>query len=96
MAKHDSDTTEEVKPAVVAEAPINTGYDIPPPQWVPGTVVPLNTATKDMTESEYAQYMYDNLTPFWAIRANLIYQHDPVITGLEPATAAIGDPSFTL
>ena len=96
MAKYDSDTIDEVKPAEVPVEPINTGYDIPPPQWVRGTVVPQDTAVKDMTESEYAQYMYENLTPFWAIRANLIYQHDPVISSLEPSTAAIGDPSFTL
>jgi len=96
MAKHDSDTIDEVKPAEAPVEPINTGYDIPPPQWVRGTVVPKDTAVKDMTESEYAQYMYENLTPFWAIRANLIYQHDPVISSLEPSTAAIGDPSFKL
>jgi len=100
MAKYESDTIEEVKPeATAAEAPVEPAgfeYDTPPAVWVPGTVVPQDTVPEDMTPSEYAQWMYDNHTPFWAIKKNLLLQYPPVLSGLEPSTAAIGDPSFTL
>lgn len=87
--------TMEVE-APKTEVPINIEYDIPPKAWVPGTVVPKDTALEDMTDAEYVQWMYENLTPFWAIRVNLLIRKPAVISSLEPATAAIGDPSFRL
>ena len=99
-ADTDTDTIEEVKPEAKVEAapvePAGFEYDTPPAAWVPGTVVPQDTVPEDMTPSEYAQWMYDNHTPFWAIKKNLLLQYPPVLSGLEPSTAAIGDPSFTL
>jgi len=98
---YHADTIDEVKPEPVVtpvEAPpvVNMEYDTPPPEWVPGTVVPQDTAPEDMTPTEYIQWMYDNWTPFWAIKKNLLLRYPPVLSGLEPTTAAIGDPSFTL
>jgi hypothetical protein len=97
MMTHEHDTIQEVKPEVTAE-PIPAGhdYDTPPKQWVAGTVVPKDTAPEDMTESEYVQWMYENYTPFWAIKKNLLVRYPPKLSGLEPSTAAIGDPSFEL
>ena len=43
-----SDTIDEVKP-VEAPAVVNTEYDTPPKEYVPGTVVPKDTAPEDMT-----------------------------------------------
>ena len=90
----------EMKPAEVAPPfpaePAGLEYDTPPAVWVPGTVVPQDTLPEDMTETEYVQWMYDNHTPFWAIKKNLLLRYPPVLSGLEPTTAAIGDPSFTL
>jgi hypothetical protein len=76
--------------------PAGTDYDTPPKEWVPGTKVPKDTAPEDMTPPEYIQWMYENLTPLWAIKKNLLLRFPPVISGLEPSTAAIGDPSFEL
>jgi hypothetical protein len=50
----------------------------------------------DMTNEEYVWWAYDNLMPLWAIRANVLYRTPPVLSGLEPSTAAIGGPSFPL
>jgi hypothetical protein len=91
----DHDTIEEVKPAEVPPI-VNIEYDTPPKEWVPGTVVPADTAPEDMTNAEYIQWMYENLTPFWAIKKNMLLRTPPTITSIEPTTAAIGDPSFTL
>jgi hypothetical protein len=76
--------------------PAGTEYDTPPKEWVPGTVVPKDTAPEDMTPAEYTQWMYENWTPFWAIKKNLLMRTPPTITSIEPTTAAIGDPSFSL
>ena len=76
--------------------PAGTEYDTPPKEWVRGTVVPKDTAPEDMTPTEYIQWMYDNWTPFWAIKKNLLMRTPPTITSIEPTTAAIGDPSFSL
>src|SRR6187551_2737311 len=102
MAYH-ADTIEETKPevkpaAAVAEAPpeVVLQYDVPPPQWVPGTVVPQDTLPEDMTDAEYAQWCYDNKMPYWAIKKEIVLRNPPVISSLTPSTAAIGDPSFTL
>jgi len=96
MPNHD--TIDEVKPEAVAPEVVPAGfeYDTPPSVWVAGTVVPADTAPEDMTETEYVQWMYENLTPFWAIKKNLLLRYPPVLSALEPNTAAIGDPSFTL
>jgi predicted DNA-binding transcriptional regulator AlpA len=93
MPEHD--TTLEVK----AEAPpavINTEYDTPPLGYVPGTVVPTDTAPEDMTDAEYIQWMYDNLTPFWAIKKAMLLRKPPVLEQLVPASAELGSPSFEL
>ena len=102
MPKHDTheDTTLLEKPEVAPEAlpppVINTEYDTPPKEWVPGTTYDPETPPEDLTNVEYIQWAYDNLMPFWAIKANLKYRTPATISGLEPSTAAIGDPSFTL
>jgi hypothetical protein len=101
MAYH-ADTIEETKPEVkpeaVAEAPpvVNFEYDTPPAVWVAGTTYDPDKPVEDLTNQEYAQWAYDNRMPFWAIKANLLYRTPPTISAIEPTTAAIGDPSFTL
>jgi hypothetical protein len=90
MADHD--TIDEVKP----EVPTGLEYDRPPPQWVPGTVVPQDTAPEDMTDAEYIQWCFNNRMPYWAIKKNVRLRVLPVLTSIEPSTAAIGDPGFTL
>lgn len=94
----EHDTIEEVKPVEEAKTPevVNMEYDTPPKEFVPGTKVPDDKEPEDMSNTEYVQWAYDNLMPFWAIKANLKYRTPPTVTGLEPSTAAIGDPSFTL
>jgi len=74
----------------------NTEYDTPPKEWVAGTVVPEDTAPEDMTDAEYIQWMYDNLTPFWAIKRNMLVRRAPVLSSIEPSTARIGQESFVL
>ena len=99
MPKHEHDTELMDKPDAKHEAPppvINIEYDTPPKEWVPGTTYDPNTPMEDLTNAEYIQYAYDNLTPFWAIKANLKYRTPATISSIEPSTAAIGDPSFTL
>ena len=93
-----SDTMEEVKPeATPMPAPLPVfDYDTPPKEWVAGTVVPEDTDPEDMTDAEYIQWMYDNLTPFWAIKRNMLLRRAPVLSSIEPSTARIGDESFTL
>ena len=93
-----NDTTLEVKPEVVEAPPavINMEYDTPPKEWVAGTVVPKDTLPEDMTNAEWIQWAYDNLMPFWAIKRGLLERTPPTITALEPSTAVIGDPGFTL
>ena len=97
--EHDADTMEEVKPEATpqpVEPPPNMDYDMPPKEWVAGTVVPKDTDPDDMTDAEYIQWMYDNLTPFWAIKRNMLLRRAPVLSSIEPSTARIGDESFTL
>ena len=74
----------------------NTEYDTPPKEWVAGTVVPKDTAPEDMTDAEYIQWMYENLTPFWAIKRNMLLRRPPELTSIEPNTARIGQESFIL
>jgi hypothetical protein len=93
MPKHD--TTHEAVTAAPLPAPV-FDYDTPPPGYVPGTVVPQNTAPEDMTDAEYIQWMYDNLTPFWAIKKNMLMRTPPVLTQLVPDSAELGSPSFEL
>ena len=88
-------TNDEVKPEA-ALPPVNTEYDTPPAIWKPGTTYDPATPPEELTNEEYVQWAYDNLMPFWAIKANLKYRTPPTVSGLEPSTAAIGDPSFTL
>jgi hypothetical protein len=76
--------------------PAGTEYDTPPKEWVPGTTYDPNTPPEELTNTEWIQWAYDNLTPFWAIKKGLLQRTPPTITSLEPSTAAIGDPSFTL
>jgi hypothetical protein len=93
----DHDTIDEVKPEVTAE-PIPAGhdYDTPPKQWVAGTVVPKDTPVEDMTDAEYVQWCFENHMPYWAIKKEIYLRKPPTLSGLEPSTAAIGDPSFDL
>jgi hypothetical protein len=74
--------------------PAGTEYDSPPPQWVPGTVVPKDTDPADMTDAEYVQWCFENRMPYWAIKKEIYLRKPPVLSGIEPSTAAIGDPSF--
>ena len=76
--------------------PAGTEYDTPPKEWIKGTVVPKDTAPEDMTDAEYIQWMYDNHTPFWAIKRNMLIREAPVLTSIEPSTARIGQESFIL
>jgi hypothetical protein len=93
---HEHDTIDEVRPEAEPVAVPVFEYDQPPKGYVAGTVVPKDTPPEDMSDAEYIQWMYDNLTPFWAIKKNIYLRKAPVLSGLEPSTAAIGDPSFTL
>jgi hypothetical protein len=90
--------TMELNPEIPEAPPavINMDYDTPPPEFVAGTVVPKDTPPEDMSNAEYIQWMYDNLTPFWAIKKNMLLRNAPVLSGLNPSTAQIGDPSFEL
>ena len=76
MAKHEHeehDTDVIDRPPQDEPAPLPVfEYDAPPKEWVAGTVVPEDTAPEDMTDAEYIQWMYDNLTPFWAIKRNML------------------------
>jgi len=76
--------------------PAGTEYDSPPPQWVPGTVVPKDTDPADMTDAEYVQWLFENCMPYWAIKKEIYLRKPPVVSGIEPSTAAIGDPSFDI
>jgi len=76
--------------------PAGTEYDSPPPQWVPGTVVPKDTNPADMTDAEYVQWCFENRMPYWAIKKEIYLRKPPVVSGIEPSTAAIGDPSFDI
>ena len=91
----DHDTIDEVKPEAT-EIPSGLEYDTPPKQWVPGTVVPQDTAPEDMTDAEYVQWCFDNRMPYWAIKKEIYLRKPPVLSGLEPSTAAIGDASFDI
>ena len=90
----DYDTAPEVTAAPVP-APV-FDYDAPPPGYVAGTIVPKDTAPEDMTDAEYIQWMYDNYTPFWAIKKNLLMRKPPVLTQLVPDSAELGSPSFEI
>jgi hypothetical protein len=99
MARYEADTIDEVKPvAAAAEAPplAVLEYDVPPPQWVPGTVVPQDTLPEDMTDAEYVQWCFDNKMPYWAIKKEIVLRNPPILSALNPSTAAIGDESFVL
>jgi hypothetical protein len=63
---------------------------------VPGTKYDPETPVEDLTTAEWLQWAYDNGMPFWAIKQNLFYRTPATVSGIEPSTAAIGDPSFTL
>ena len=104
MPKHEADTIEkpEVKQddlEIAGYVPVSRPfleYDAPPPQFVPGTVVPKDTDPADMTDAEYAQWCFENLMPYWAIRKEMYLRKPPVLSGLEPSSATIGDPSFDI
>ena len=100
MAKHEHEehNTDVIdRPPQDEPAPLPVfDYDTPPKEWVAGTVVPEDTAPEDMTDAEYIQWMYDNLTPFWAIKRNMLTRRAPVLSSIEPSTARIGDESFVL
>ena len=76
--------------------PAGTDYDAPPKQWVPGTVVPQDTDPADMTDAEYVQWCFENRMPYWAIKKEIYLRRPPVVSGVEPNTAVIGDPSFDI
>ena len=93
--EHDADTIEDTRPVEDTRAREMTparrrsmrrqrrpvfDYDTPPKEWVAGTVVPEDTAPEDMTDAEYIQWMYDNLTPFWAIKRNMLLRRAPVLS----------------
>jgi len=63
---------------------------------VPGTVVPKDTNPADMTDAEYVQWCFENRMPYWAIKKEIYLRRPPTLSGLEPSTAAIGDPSFDI
>ena len=98
----DTARQEKMTPAQEAQreadrrSPAGTDYDTPPKEWVAGTVVPEDTDPEDMSDAEYIQWMYENLTPFWAIKRNMLVRRAPVLSGIEPSTARIGDESFIL
>ena len=98
----DTARQEKMTPAEEAQreadrrSPAGTDYDTPPKEWVAGTVVPEDTAPEDMTDAEYIQWMYENLTPFWAIKRNMLIRRAPVLSSIEPSSARIGDESFVL
>src|SRR3954469_9980127 len=89
-----NDTIDEVKAAPVPEPVFE--YDAPPPGYVAGTVVPKDKAPEDMTDAEYIQWMYDNLTPFWAIKKAMLLRKPPTVTQLVPDSAELGSPSFEI
>jgi hypothetical protein len=91
-AKPEVARLEGVEPEVLA----GTEYDTPPPQWVAGTVVPRDTDPADMTDAEYVQWCFENRMPYWAIKKEIYLRVPPEVTGVEPNTAAIGDPSFDI
>jgi hypothetical protein len=96
MAYHE-DTIEEVKPVAAVEPPVvNLAYDMPPVQFVAGTVVPKDTPPEEMTDPEYVQWCADNRMPYWAIKKEIVLRNPPVVSSIEPSTAAIGDPSFSI
>jgi hypothetical protein len=76
--------------------PAGTDYDAPPKEWVAGTVVPKDTDPADMTDAEYVQWCFENRMPYWAIKKEIYLRRPPTLSGLEPSTAAIGDPSFDI
>ena len=93
MTTHEHDT--EISPEAVFP-PENMAYDTPPSGFVPGTTYDPETPVEDLTTAEWLQWAYDNGMPFWAIKQNLFYRTPATVSGIEPSTAAIGDPSFTL
>jgi hypothetical protein len=96
------DTKQKMTPAQEAQreadsrSPAGTEYDTPPKEWAPGTKYDPETDPDDMTDAEYIQWMYDNHTPFWAIKRNMLYRTAPVLTSIEPTSAQIGAESFQL
>jgi len=86
------DKHEAVEQVVIPQL----NYDMLPEPWVAGTVVPHDTPPEDMTDAEYIQYCYDNWMPLWAIKKEIYLRKPPVLSGIEPATAEIGAPSFDL
>ena len=98
----DTKPAEKMTPAEEAlreannRSPAGTEYDTPPKEWAPGTKYDPAADPDDMTDAEYIQWMYDNLTPFWAIKRNMLYRTAPVLTSIEPTTAQIGAESFQL
>jgi len=98
MARYEADAIDEEKPAVAVVPPVEgvLQYDVPPVQFVPGTVVPQDTLPEDMTDAEYVQWCFDNKMPYWAIKKEILLRSPPVLSGLNPSTAAIGDESFVL
>jgi len=81
----------------IEEAPASTAlaYDVVEP-LVGDRVDYGDKDPADMTDEEYAWWAYDNKTPLWAIRVNLLTRTPCVLSGLNPSSAAIGDPSFRL
>ena len=82
----DTKPEEKMTPAQEAQreadsrSPAGTEYDTPPKEWAPGTKYDPETDPDDMTDAEYIQWMYDNHTPFWAIKRNMLYRTAPVLT----------------
>ena len=103
--EHDADTIDEVKPMDdapgIASVPSQLEYDTPPKEFVAGTVVPADKDPEDMTDAEYIEWMYENLTPFWAIKENMRLRGveelpAPQLASLEPSEVELGDPDFLL
>jgi len=95
--KHEAAKPEVARlEGVFPAEPAGHDYDTPPPQWVAGTVVPKDTDPADMTDAEYVQWCFENRMPYWAIKKEIYLRVPPVVSGVEPNTAAIGDPSFDI
>ena len=95
MHKHEHDTIDDVEAVPATVAPASNNYW----DW-PGTIelAPYDPAMppEEMTNPQWAQWAYDNRSPKWAIEVGLARRTPPTLTSLEPNTAVIGDPSFTL
>jgi hypothetical protein len=90
------DTIEEVEVEEAAALAASPGQYADWPGGIALARYPAGLSPKDMTNAQWAKWAYDNWTPKWAIQKGLLQRTPPSIEAIEPTTAAIGDPSFTL